>query len=90
MADKIITKQFGLENVFQIDVYLENNGYAAVKKALTGMKSDEILQEVKAANLRGFQPLLVVGRSRAFESAGRERGVAHQRSGRPGTTGPGA
>lgn len=53
MADKIITKQFGLENVFQIDVYLENNGYAAVKKALTGMKSDEILQEVKAANLRG-------------------------------------
>lgn len=53
MADKILTKHFGLENLFQIDVYLENKGYEAAKKALTDMKADEILEEVKAANLRG-------------------------------------
>lgn len=53
MADKILTKHFGLENLFRIDVYLKNEGYAAAKKALSGMKPDEILEEVKAANLRG-------------------------------------
>lgn len=53
MADKILTKHFGLENFFKIDVYLKNKGYAAVKKALSDMKPAEILEEVKAANLRG-------------------------------------
>ena len=53
MADKILTKHFGLENLFRIDVYLKNEGYAAAKKALSVMKPDEILEEVKAANLRG-------------------------------------
>jgi NADH-quinone oxidoreductase subunit F len=53
VADKILTKHFGLENLFRIDVYLKNEGYAAAKKALSGMKPDEILEEVKAANLRG-------------------------------------
>ncbi len=53
MADKILTKQFGLENLFKIDVYLKNKGYEAVKKAFAEMKADEILEEVKAANLRG-------------------------------------
>ncbi|MEE8605550.1 MAG: NADH-quinone oxidoreductase subunit NuoF [Candidatus Aminicenantaceae bacterium] len=53
MADKILTKQFGLENLFKIDVYIKNKGYSAVKKAIAEMKADEILEEVKAANLRG-------------------------------------
>ena len=53
MAEKILTKHFGLENLFKIDVYLKNKGYAAAKKALTDMKPDGILEEVKAANLRG-------------------------------------
>jgi len=53
VADKILTKQFGLENLFKIDVYLKNKGYEAVKKAFAEMKADEILEEVKAANLRG-------------------------------------
>lgn len=53
MAEKILTKHFDLENLFKIDVYLENKGYAAAKKALTDMKPDGILEEVKAANLRG-------------------------------------
>ena len=53
MAGKVLSKNFGLENLFKIDVYLENKGYASVKKALKEMKPDEILAEVKAANLRG-------------------------------------
>jgi NADH-quinone oxidoreductase subunit F len=53
LAEKILTKHFGLENLFKIDVYLDNNGYSAAKKALTSMKPHEILEEVKAANLRG-------------------------------------
>ncbi|MDH4217242.1 MAG: NADH-quinone oxidoreductase subunit NuoF [Candidatus Aminicenantes bacterium] len=53
MKDKILTKNFGLENLFKIDVYLEHQGYEAVKKALKEMKPDEILEEVKASNLRG-------------------------------------
>ncbi|NOR53923.1 MAG: NADH-quinone oxidoreductase subunit NuoF [Candidatus Aminicenantes bacterium] len=53
MTDKILTQHFGLENLFKIDVYLKNKGYEAAKKALTDMKADEILEEVKAANLRG-------------------------------------
>ncbi len=53
MKDKILTKNFGLESLFKIDVYLEHQGYKAVKKALKEMKPDEILEVVKAANLRG-------------------------------------
>jgi NADH-quinone oxidoreductase subunit F len=53
VADKILTEHFGLENMFQIDVFMKQGGYKAAKKALTGMKPDEILDEVKAANLRG-------------------------------------
>jgi len=53
VKDKILTKNFGLENLFKIDVYLEHQGYEAVKKALKEMKPDEILEVVKAANLRG-------------------------------------
>jgi len=53
VADKILTKHFGLDNLFKIDAYLKNEGYAAAKKALSEIKPDEILEEVKAANLRG-------------------------------------
>lgn len=51
--EKILTKDFGIENLFRIDVYQKRGGYASVKKALTQMKPEEILEEVKAANLRG-------------------------------------
>ena len=36
-----------------IDDYLAIGGYAALAKALTGMTADQVLQEVKKANLRG-------------------------------------
>jgi NADH-quinone oxidoreductase subunit F len=53
VEEKILTKNFGLENLFKIDLYIEHKGYEAVKKALKRMKPDKILEEVKAANLRG-------------------------------------
>jgi NADH-quinone oxidoreductase subunit F len=36
-----------------IDDYLAIGGYSALAKALTGMTADQVLQEVKKANLRG-------------------------------------
>ncbi len=36
-----------------IEDYLAIGGYSALAKALTGMKAEEVLQEVKKANLRG-------------------------------------
>jgi NADH-quinone oxidoreductase subunit F len=42
-----------MDNFYMLDVYLKNEGYQAVKKALSGMKPENILEEVKAANLRG-------------------------------------
>ncbi len=36
-----------------IDDYLSIGGYAALAKALTGMTAEQVLQEVKKANLRG-------------------------------------
>lgn len=53
MVEKILTRQFGLKNLFKIDVYLKQEGYSAVRKALKEMKPEEILEEVKKANLRG-------------------------------------
>ncbi len=53
MEEKVLTGQFGLENIFKIDVYLRHGGYLAVRKALDEMKPEDVLAEVKKANLRG-------------------------------------
>jgi len=53
VEEKILTQHFGLKNLFKIEVYLEQDGYRALRKALKEMKREEILQEVKKANLRG-------------------------------------
>lgn len=52
MEEKVLTKQFNLKNLYSIDIYLQQGGYKAVQKALQ-MKPEEILEEVKKANLRG-------------------------------------
>ena len=52
MAERLLTQRFGLKNVYQIDEYMKQEGYKAVKKALQ-MKPEEILELVKKANLRG-------------------------------------
>ena len=53
MEEKVLTQHFGLENFYNIDVYLKKGGYQAVRKALIDMNPEKILEEVKAANLRG-------------------------------------
>ena len=53
MKEKVLTEHFGLENLHKIDVYQKQGGYRATEKALKKMKPQEILEEVKKANLRG-------------------------------------
>jgi NADH-quinone oxidoreductase subunit F len=48
----IIYREKDVPNIDQIAVYLEHDGYTALKKAL-GMKPADVIEEVKAANLRG-------------------------------------
>jgi NADH-quinone oxidoreductase subunit F len=52
MAEKVLTQYFGLKSFFKIDEYVKQGGYKAIRKALR-MKPEEILEEVKKANLRG-------------------------------------
>ena len=52
MAEQVLTQHFGLVNFYKIDEYVKKGGYEAVRKALQ-MKPEEILEEVKKANLRG-------------------------------------
>jgi NADH-quinone oxidoreductase subunit F len=52
LETKVLTRRFELENSASIDTYLANDGYKAFMKAV-GMTQDEIINEVKASNLRG-------------------------------------
>jgi NADH-quinone oxidoreductase subunit F len=49
----IISKRFGIPNSRTIDVYLKNEGYQALEKALKQMTPEQIIDEVKKSNLRG-------------------------------------
>jgi NADH-quinone oxidoreductase subunit F len=49
----IISKRFGIPDSRKIDVYLNNEGYRALEKALKQMTPDQIIEEVKKSNLRG-------------------------------------
>lgn len=53
MEEKILTQHFDKKNFYKIDVYLKEEGYKAVEKALKEMSPEEILEEAKKANLRG-------------------------------------
>jgi len=53
VEEKLLTRHFDLKNLYKIEVYLKEVGYQAVKRALKEMKPEEILEEVKNANLRG-------------------------------------
>ncbi|MDP2916138.1 MAG: NADH-quinone oxidoreductase subunit NuoF [Candidatus Aminicenantes bacterium] len=53
METKVLTKDFGLDHLYRIGVYLEQGGYRAVKKALTEWKPEQVIDEVKKASLRG-------------------------------------
>ena len=49
---KVISKRFGLPNSTSLEVYVQHEGYQALKKAL-GMKSDDVISEVRSSGLRG-------------------------------------
>ena len=49
----VISKRFGIPNSHKIDVYLKNDGYKALEKALKQMTPESIIEEVKKSSLRG-------------------------------------
>ena len=49
----MISRRFGIPNSHKIDVYLQNEGYQALEKALKQMTPEQIIDEVKKSNLRG-------------------------------------
>lgn len=53
MEEKLLTKYFDLKNLYKIEIYLQQDGYQGLRKALKEMKPEEVLEEVKKANLRG-------------------------------------
>ena len=53
LAKHVLLRDIDVPNIRQYDVYVANEGYGAWKKALTGMKPDEVIATVKDAGLRG-------------------------------------
>jgi NADH-quinone oxidoreductase subunit F len=49
----VISRRFGIRNSHKIDVYLQNDGYKALEKALKEMTPESIIDEVKKSGLRG-------------------------------------
>ncbi|HWY26472.1 MAG TPA: NADH-quinone oxidoreductase subunit NuoF [Candidatus Angelobacter sp.] len=49
----VISRRFGIPNSKKIDVYMQNDGYQALEKALKQMTPELITEEVKKSNLRG-------------------------------------
>jgi NADH-quinone oxidoreductase subunit F len=49
----LLSKRWGIKDSRKIDVYLQNDGYQALEKALRQMTPESIIDEVKKSNLRG-------------------------------------
>jgi NADH-quinone oxidoreductase subunit F len=49
----VISRRFGISESTKLDVYLQNEGYQALEKAVKQMTPDQIIEEVKKSNLRG-------------------------------------
>lgn len=52
LETKVLSRRFELENCASLDTYLATDGYKAFMKAAS-MTQDDIINEVKASNLRG-------------------------------------
>ena len=48
---KVILKD--IPDLNKLDVYVANEGFSALRKCLTGMSPDDVIEEVKKSNLRG-------------------------------------
>jgi len=53
VPEKVLTKDFGEEHLFKIDMYMKKGGYKTLTKVLKELKPEDVLKEVKAAHLRG-------------------------------------
>ena len=53
MPEKVLTKNFDMEHLFKIDVYMKKGGYKILSNVLKKLKPEDVLKEVKAAHLRG-------------------------------------
>ena len=49
----VISRRFGIPGSHTIKVYLENDGYKALEKALKQMTPEQVIEETKKSNLRG-------------------------------------
>jgi NADH-quinone oxidoreductase subunit F len=71
---KVVSRRFGIPDSASIDVYLEHDGYTALKKALE-IKPDDVINEVKNSGLRG--------RGGAGFNAGMKWGFVPKQSSKP-------
>lgn len=53
MSELLLSRNFGVEDSHKLETYIESGGYKPLEKALKEMTTDEIIEEVKASNLRG-------------------------------------
>src|SRR6202046_2665677 len=49
----VVSRRFGIKDSRKIDVYLQNDGYKALEKALKEMSPEQVIEEVKKSGLRG-------------------------------------
>ncbi len=54
LREPILSKRFRVKDSIKIETYLKGGGYKAAEKALKTMKPEQIVEEVKTSNLRGF------------------------------------
>ncbi|MFP4320905.1 MAG: NADH-quinone oxidoreductase subunit NuoF [Anaerolineales bacterium] len=53
MAEHILLREKDIPDIHKIDVYMQHDGYAGLKKAIAEYKPQEVTQLVKDSNLRG-------------------------------------
>src|SRR5579864_5196111 len=49
----VISRLFGVKDSHKLDVYVANDGYKGLSRALKELTPDEVIEEVKKSNLRG-------------------------------------
>jgi len=53
VPEKILTKDFDVKHLFKIDEYMKKGGYKTLTRVLKELKPEDVMSEVKAAQLRG-------------------------------------
>ena len=53
MPEHILLRHRDIPDLHKLDVYLKNGGYEAFKKVVTTLTPQQVIDEVKAAGLRG-------------------------------------